>query len=275
MADSLDDNLISSKEILLKTGISRATLNNYIKMGIIPRPLVRKPEGGMGTIKKIGYFPLMVLDRIESVKAMKRSGNSMDEIVNQLRAMPVNGFQPGHPAPVRGKRESGSTGYEMHTRFGEEDLKVSFGDIRMPGYLINFDFQVEWASYEAEQRIFWQPISSIKEKESRNIFKLFFQWELHNHVRNWRDLIAFHMSFAKMKYTRDWMENMYAGISGGEVRILRELYEKVEPKKQQTVEDSIINLLMEDGTTDVYRVYSLFFREGIFFLYANAGSKVG
>jgi len=35
--------LISSKEILDQTGISRATLNNYIRVGILPRPLVQRP----------------------------------------------------------------------------------------------------------------------------------------------------------------------------------------------------------------------------------------
>ena len=31
--------MITSKEIIEQTGISRATLNNYIKMGILPKPI--------------------------------------------------------------------------------------------------------------------------------------------------------------------------------------------------------------------------------------------
>ena len=39
--DNADTSLITSKDLLEQTGISRATLNNYIKDGIIPRPLVK------------------------------------------------------------------------------------------------------------------------------------------------------------------------------------------------------------------------------------------
>jgi len=36
---------ISSLDIINKTGISRATLNNYIKMNLLPRPTVKKTGG--------------------------------------------------------------------------------------------------------------------------------------------------------------------------------------------------------------------------------------
>ena len=49
-----DEKLISSKEILELKGISRATLNNYVKMGILPRPVVRTPFDEMRGIRKIG-----------------------------------------------------------------------------------------------------------------------------------------------------------------------------------------------------------------------------
>jgi len=73
-------NMITSKEIIEKTGISRATLNNYIKMGILPKPVVRRPGPDLKGIKQIGYFPLSVLDCIEKVNDLKQQGNSMEEI---------------------------------------------------------------------------------------------------------------------------------------------------------------------------------------------------
>jgi predicted site-specific integrase-resolvase len=79
MDDAQSKDLITSKEILSVTGISRATLNNYIKMGIIPKPVVRKPIAGMEGVKKIGYFPRIVLDRIKTVKELKGKGHSMEE----------------------------------------------------------------------------------------------------------------------------------------------------------------------------------------------------
>ena len=56
--------LITSKEIIEKTGISRATLNNYIKMGLLPKPIVRRPGPEQKGVKQIGYFPASVLERI-------------------------------------------------------------------------------------------------------------------------------------------------------------------------------------------------------------------
>jgi hypothetical protein len=63
---SSDSKQISSKEILARTGISRATLNNYIGLNLIPPPTVRKPKE-IGGPTKIGYFPEWVVDRIDDL----------------------------------------------------------------------------------------------------------------------------------------------------------------------------------------------------------------
>jgi DNA-binding transcriptional MerR regulator len=84
-----EKNLISSKEILERTRISRATLNNYIKMGILPRPMVQRPKDAIRGVKKIGYFPREVLERIETVKQLKRDGRSMEEIAGRFKSVPI------------------------------------------------------------------------------------------------------------------------------------------------------------------------------------------
>jgi len=259
---------VTSKEILLKTGISRATLNNYIKMGIIPRPLVKKPRGDMKGTKKIGYFPYAVLERIEWVKRLKHAGNSMEDIAMQIKDIPINGEQDANVESEEGELKNEFTVTGRRGPVFEKPLELTFDDIRYPAYLINYDFQIEWINHQAEGNIFWQIVSLIKDRESRNIFKLFFHWQFHNRVRNWRDLVAFHMSFARVKYTRSWMANIYRGISENEAAILLEIYDRVEPFPAQTITDKTIALLMEDGTSETYQVYSAFFREGIFFLYS-------
>ena len=86
-----DGNLITSKEIIEKTGISRATLNNYIKMGILPRPIVRRPGPEQKGVKQIGYFPASVLESILKVKLMKQQGNTMEDIALLFQeAFPVD-----------------------------------------------------------------------------------------------------------------------------------------------------------------------------------------
>jgi hypothetical protein len=60
---------------MARTGISRATLNNYIGLNLIPPPTVRKPEE-IGGPTKIGYFPEWVVNRIDRIRQRRLSCNS-------------------------------------------------------------------------------------------------------------------------------------------------------------------------------------------------------
>jgi class 3 adenylate cyclase len=72
--------MITSKDIIERAGISRATLNNYIKLGILPKPIVGPPPSDSRNIKQIGYFPNEAIARIDRVKLLKSRGRSMNEI---------------------------------------------------------------------------------------------------------------------------------------------------------------------------------------------------
>ncbi len=79
-----EDSLITSKDILARTNISRATLNNYIRMGILSKPIVQPPMDSIKGPRKIGYFPRESISIIESVKRLKKSGLSMEDIAAKL-----------------------------------------------------------------------------------------------------------------------------------------------------------------------------------------------
>jgi len=80
-----DDSDISSVDIINKTGISRATLNNYIKMGILPHPLVKKPgDHTHSKARQMGYFPFSVLAVFDRIKQYKQEGRRMAEISKLL-----------------------------------------------------------------------------------------------------------------------------------------------------------------------------------------------
>jgi class 3 adenylate cyclase len=72
--------LLHSKELLEKTGISRATLNNYISWGIVPRPQVLPPGPHHGAAPRIGYFPEEVIKRIADIQRLKKEGWDMKRI---------------------------------------------------------------------------------------------------------------------------------------------------------------------------------------------------
>lgn len=270
MPISTDKNLISSKELLQIMGISRATLNNYIKMGIIPDPIVQKPINYIKGVKKIGYFPQAVLESIEMVKRLKREGNSMKDIARRFKDVEM--IEKGNSL-IKYETHAQDTMVRSNGRFIQiynKDLKLTFKEISSPAYLINYNYEIEWINNEAENKLFNQSVSSIKDVESRNIFRLLFNWEFHCLVQNWKDLITFHMAFAKNNFSKTKIFQLYKGISKREVRVLEEIYDRVSTFPKQVIKDTIIHLLMKDGTTEPYRVYSVFFREGIFFAYAPA-----
>lgn len=88
--------MLTSKEVLERTGISRATLNNYIAGGLVPRPDVLPPGPEDGAAPRIGYFPDDTVARIETIQRLKREGWSIARIVEHLAA----GGAPAASAPA-------------------------------------------------------------------------------------------------------------------------------------------------------------------------------
>lgn len=80
-----EGHLISSKEVLEKTGISRVTLHNYIKLGLIPPPVIGPPTQDMKRTRKIGYFPASVLDTLSLVDSFKKKGYSLEMISREWK----------------------------------------------------------------------------------------------------------------------------------------------------------------------------------------------
>lgn len=98
--------MLNSKDVLERTGISRATLNNYISWGIVAKPQVLPPEPQDGAAPRIGYFPEEVVQRIADIQRLKSEGWSMTKIAERfgagkpaLEARPSTTASPGEPRP--------------------------------------------------------------------------------------------------------------------------------------------------------------------------------
>jgi class 3 adenylate cyclase len=85
---------ISSIELIEKTNISRATLNNYIRMKILPKPDVRKPSEPLVRAKRLGYFPESVLSTLEQIKSLKGEGYAMATILKRLNKISSERQEP-------------------------------------------------------------------------------------------------------------------------------------------------------------------------------------
>src|SRR3990167_8702586 len=83
--------MLSSKEIIDATDISRATLNNYISLGLLSKPVVTNPGSGAGGPRQLGFFPDHSIERIREIQRLKREGYSMAEITARLCASSQSG----------------------------------------------------------------------------------------------------------------------------------------------------------------------------------------
>ena len=77
----LETAVISSKEILAKTGIKTAkTLTRWYQRGLIPRPTVGTHPSGRG---KVGYWPDWVADHCRRMIELRRDGYSLEAAARQ------------------------------------------------------------------------------------------------------------------------------------------------------------------------------------------------
>ncbi len=267
MTDSSGNIWLTSKEILKKTGISRATLNNYIKMGILPKPVVKKAGPDQKGIKQIGYFPEIVLQNIEDVKRLKREGKTMSEIEEHFKEVPeapqVENDRQEVPPPIKEpvvySRKS--------RRTMDSNLKLTLEDIQSPAYLINHNFEIEWINKEAEEHVFNKSVSSVVDVDSRNLFKLFFSYDFHSHINNWADIVEAHLKVVHSKLTRTKISTLYNGISENEISFINGINNNITSYDQHLVHNIPIQFDLSNGETESYQIYTLSFREGIFFVF--------
>lgn len=259
--------LIDSKEIIEKTGISRATLNNYIRLGIIPKPLVKKPDRIHEKTKKIGFFPQSVLDSIDKVKTMKKEGMSIQEIAAILAGEPKAGTHMENKSEgVRREPERRTEEKTIPRDVGQ--LTLSIDDIRTPAYLINYKFEIEWTNRAAEEEIFKQTVQQINDPGARNIFKLLFNILNIYNAQYDEQIFDLHMTFFKSRHSKEAIPGLYINMQEREIDFLKRSFDRSgDLERKELINQTHVDIIKKDGSRESYRLYVTFFREGLFFLY--------
>jgi len=270
MAGHPSQEWVSSKEIIATTGISRATLNNYIRLGLLPKPVLANPRATAGGPKRLGYFPPSVLDRIEEIRQLKRSGKTIEAIIAMLRGVPTERSalasfdEKGISAHARERSDERSR--PSPNAGGTDDgLRLTFDTERVPSYFIDGSLRVTWMNRAAEKRFFGQEMSDGAAGRGQSIFKLLFHWKMHESVLNWKDLVRFHMSYAKRFIAREEIDFLYTGITRSEADLLREIWEGTAELPETVFRVVRIPLLGSNGLSESVLIHSLAFREGILF----------
>ncbi|WP_141509041.1 MerR family transcriptional regulator [Ramlibacter sp. WS9] len=226
--------MYSSKEVLEKTGISRATLNNYISSGIVPRPEVMAPEASDTTARRIGYFPAEVLQRIEEIQRLKREGWNLDRIaehfgggVGQNARAPVGAANAARPGSVPA---------------------LSFDSLDHPAYLLDNRFELVWAN-ERSGTLAWPELAGVAPESRQAILRL-------------------HAGLARQRGVG--LGDLCSGLAAPDAVVLERFYGEAEPFDYPMVVRTPVVLTLPGGTSPQF-LYAISFREGTLFIYLPGG----
>lgn len=148
--------MLTSKDVLERTGISRATLNNYISSGLLPRPEVLPPNPDDGAAPRIGYFPDDTVDRVNEIQRLKREGWSISRIAahfgGRTGSQPVR--LPETPAQSRPANSPAAAPAVAAPPPASVDRRLSrptlsLADIPHPAYLLDGALGLVWSNEAA------------------------------------------------------------------------------------------------------------------------------
>lgn len=273
--------MLSSLELIQATGISRATLNNYIGLGLLPRPLVKNPEAGMATrARQIGYFPQDALSRIERIKQLKKEGLPMAEIVHRLQA--EYGQLPRESAETETRTVQDAVPaphpQDIRKEIGEPppvpsvngSLRFTIDQIPFPAYMVNYNFEITWFNNEARRELLGEFDKMPSDIKERNALVYLLKGQYGRAAANREALVQTHLMLARGRLTR----NDLMGFLNSQAHTFTSVS---QPLADNYPSGSLVRLplTLQSGTGEriEYSVHASYYREGILFVYApGAGS---
>ena len=258
--------MISSKELLDKTGISRATLNNYISSGLLSKPLVQQVSGEVNGPKLLGYFPDSALERIELIQQLKREGLSMAEIVARVGA---SKSEAGKPGAAAGSEPAGTA--EAGARSEPRALHLTMDEIAYPAYMVNYSFELTWYNDAARAKFLGAFATLPPNSEARNLFLLLLQAGAGKSSAYRRELLRPHLAFAKDRLSKGSIVGACRSLDPESVSLLDSLYAETETCPGEGIVEAPIELREDPAHPEYWHFYAAFFREGILFIYVPNG----
>lgn len=255
--------MYSSKDILEKSGISRATLNNYISLGILPRPVVQVPESGDEEARRLGYFPEDVLDRIKEVQKLKERGLSMSEIAakygNQAAAEGRQAPAPSTPPPLAQTQ-------------GPDGLRLTLDSLPAPAYMVNYNFEITWLNDAAKRTVLGGLVTLPAGTEARNVFRYLLAGKACTECGPCHDLLRFHFALAKRRAPASGFFALCKDVPPEHFGLLERLYQEADPVPGHALAEALVYAPGAEGHCVPFRLYAIVFREGILFVYGEAGA---
>lgn len=251
--------MLSSKQLIEITGISRATLNNYVALGILPNPVVRTPVDGEGRATRLGYFDDNAVDRIRQVKDLKKEGYTMAQIAEKLGSQ-------SSPPPQAKSRQVSSVGEQGSLT--ALSLDASVDNFPGPAYMVNNKFELIWWNDKASNSLFADQDGLPGDLESRNLLRLLFETQSARDENELKDILSPHVAAAKKRLSQQDLIKVYSAVDPENLSLMKDLYDEVEPIGKEAMVHFPALLPRSDSSPETHDLYVCFYREGILFTYS-------
>jgi class 3 adenylate cyclase/DNA-binding transcriptional MerR regulator len=253
--------MISSKELIDRTGISRATLNNYIAMGLIPRPLVSTPgQDEESRARQLGYFPDSAVERVAHIQRLKKEGFTMAEIVSRLASEASRPEGTALRGPAANAPAVASLG---------EPPRLTVEGIAHPAFMVNYNFEATWFNRAAQNLCLGPDAELPPTSDGRNLFRLLLTQP--QPERNRLALLRFHLSLAKERISKTMLMTFCHGVAPDRMALLDRMYGEIEPEEARPILDTPLHLEHAGGDATLHRMYAAYFREGILLILMPEG----
>lgn len=256
--------MLTSLEVIRTSNISRATLNNYIALGLLPRPVVGSPGNDAQTrARQIGYFPQDAIRRIERIKILKKEGIAMADIAHQLQ---LEGFEMAQPQtfeasrpspPVAANQPSAPTITEALAAIPETGpLRLTIDQVPYPAYMVNYNLELTWYNEEARSLLLGAFEKLPADTRERGVLNYLSQGTYGSRQENREAFNRLHLQMGRERTGSSSLgiTGTLAGVCGINASPIAELP---------------LVLHDENGGEEFYRVYASYFREGILIIYAH------
>ncbi|MBU3593679.1 hypothetical protein ICN42_06165 [Polynucleobacter sp. 71A-WALBACH] len=273
--------MISSKALIDQTGISRATLNNYIQLGILPKPVVQSltASADEGGARVLGFFPDDSLERVQAVQILKSQGLSMAQVAERLAQTDAllelseiqveGGIAARTSARVASKANASRVDLKPKEMLGE--LSLSLDNLNHPAYMLNYNFELTWLNEAARKEVFGFVAPPAKSAE-RNLLSLLTRPEVCLGLDDQRALVGLLLQLASSRMSYESLAKLVVQ-SDPELMPLLDAIVFDGANDEQAVNE--IEFFQKDaqGQFICYRVYAVYFREGILVVHSPATER--
>jgi len=276
--------MLTSFEVMQAANISRATLNNYIALGLLPRPLVKNPEPGAPTqARQIGYFPDEILERLKRIQQLKKDGFAMAEIAQEMglensrtegtpmqvhKTNPASSAESVTEASATNKKDTAQPASPAQS----SPLRLTIDHIPFPAYMVNYNFEITWYNEAARTELLGGFDSLPADIKERNALDYLLKGKLGRSGANREELLQSYLLLGKGRLSRKDLMDVLTGHT--HMPSLQTGAFLAGSSSSGTLMQLPLTLSLENDEVVHYNIHASYYREGILLVYqpGNADS---